>query len=140
MIRNPVQDLIGHQLRVGEVDRPDHVGHPLTRTFSRIGARSSPAGMVPYAPPHWPPIRVARNLGDGGMPVPHQQQALQREADVLGDLAGPILDGLEVVELGLEPVDVGVEAWVLAGGLGKLVEQHVDAFGQVAIARNVSRR
>ncbi len=45
--RNPVGDLVGHRLQVVEVDRPDRVGHPLTKARSRIGARSSPAGMVP---------------------------------------------------------------------------------------------
>ena len=34
--------------------------HPLTIARSRIGARSSPVGMVPNAPPHDPPILVAR--------------------------------------------------------------------------------
>ena len=30
-------------------------------TRSMIGARSSPVGSVPNAPPHWPPSRLARN-------------------------------------------------------------------------------
>ena len=66
-------------------------------------------------------------LGDGRVAVAHQQRALQREADVLGDLAGPVLDGLEVLQRGPERVDVGVQARILARGLGQLVEQHVDA-------------
>ena len=33
------------------------------------------------------------------------------------------------VEPRLQPVDVGVEARVLAGGLGEFVEQHVDGLG-----------
>ena len=62
--RNPVGDLVGHRFQVAEVDRPDRMSHvaaqPFTRARSRMGARSSPAGMVPNAPPHWRSRRVVR--------------------------------------------------------------------------------
>ena len=58
--RNPVGDLIGHRLQVVEVDRSDRVCHPLIIARSRIGARSSPVGMVPKAPPHCRSSLVAK--------------------------------------------------------------------------------
>ncbi len=131
--RNPVGDLVGHRLQVVEVDGPDGVSHRDPLRYQRPfqdGRQIQPRGhgAVGAAPLAAHPGGEER-LGHGRMPVPHQQRALQRQADVLGDLAGPVLDGLEVVQLRLEPVDVGVQPRVLAGGLGELVEQHVDAFG-----------
>ena len=62
---DPVGDLVGHCFQIVEIDRPDRVSHVATQPFtsarSRIGARSSPVGMVPNAPPQWPASRVARN-------------------------------------------------------------------------------
>src|SRR4051794_9632738 len=49
-------------------------------------------------------------LGYGGVSVPHQQRSLQRERDVLGDLAGPVLNALEVAEFCPQCAHVGVEA------------------------------
>ena len=43
-------------------------------------------------------------LGDRRVAVPDQQSALQCQADVLGDLAGPVLQRLDVAEGHLERV------------------------------------
>ena len=56
-----------------------------------------------------------------------QQRTLQRQADVLGDLAGAVLDGRHVGQAGPQPLGVGVEPRVLPGDQGQLVEQHLDA-------------
>ena len=66
--------------------------------------------------PHWLSAdnRSDRILGDGGMAVPHEQRSLKGEGDVLGDLAGPVLDGVEILELRPQAVDVGVQPRVVA--------------------------
>ena len=61
------------------------------------------------------------------MSVPHQQRALERQADVLGDLAGPVLNGLHISKLRAQSLDVTVQPGVLTGALGQLVEQHLNA-------------
>src|ERR1700758_4470777 len=73
--------------------------------------------------------RGQERLGNGGMAMPDQARALQRQTDVFGDLPRAVLDGVDVAKLGLEPVNVSVEAAVMSGCLGEFVEQHVDAFG-----------
>ncbi len=46
--------------------------------------------------------------------MPHQQRSLQRQADVLGDLAGAVLNRLQVAELRPQLLDVAVQPGVLA--------------------------
>ena len=59
--------------------------------------------------------------------MPHQQRTLQGQTDVFGDLAGPILNGLQVAELRAQLLDVAIQPGVLPGALAELVEEHLDA-------------
>ena len=128
--RNPVGDLVGHRLQVVEVDGPDRVGHPLTIARSMIGARSSPVGRVPNAPPHWPPSRLARNASaTAGCPCRTSSDPCSARQMSSATLRARYWMVSRSSSCGLQPVDVGVQPRVLAGGLGEFVEQHVDAFG-----------
>ncbi len=59
----------------------------------------------------------------------HQQRSLQGQADVLGHLAGAVLDGRRIGQTGLQSSDVGVEAAVVTGCFGQFVEEHLDTLG-----------
>ena len=134
--RNPVGDLVGHRLQVVEVDRPDRVSHgadahALDQAHARGSARD-PAGR--HGAERAAPLAVEpggqERLGDRGMAVAHQQRALQRQADVLGDLAGAVLDGLQVAQLRAAARRRGASrrgSWPAVSG--QFVEQHLDAFG-----------
>ena len=69
-----------------------------------IGARSSPVGRVPNAPPQSRSSRRrAERVGDGGRCVPDQQRALEDQGHLLDDPAGAELDVVEGRELLLQP-------------------------------------
>src|SRR6478609_7074690 len=49
---------------------------------------------------------------DGRVAVADKQRALQRQADVLGDLAGPVLNRVEVRQRGPQRGYVGIQPWI----------------------------
>ena len=96
-------------------------------SYAELWQRAERAAPLPAHP------TGEERLGDRRVPVPDQQRALQRERDVLGDLAGAVLDGVEVVQLRLQPRHVRVQPRIMSSSSrGTCNSREMTAIGSFA--------
>ena len=100
---------------------------PFTMARSMIGPRSGRSAACRTPRPSHRPFGWPRNASvTAGCPWRTGSEPCKRQADVLGDLAGAVLQRPGVGQTGA-PVDMGVEPGVLSNGGGQFVEEHLDA-------------